>query len=41
VIECAMASDNLIPAHQRAALGLLDPAMTYRRTGCTVAGAVQ
>jgi tRNA-dihydrouridine synthase C len=41
VIECAMASDNLIPAHQRAALGLLDPAMTYRRTGCTVTGAVQ
>jgi tRNA-dihydrouridine synthase C len=41
VIECAMASDNLIPAHQRAALGLLDPAMPYRRTGCTVAGAVQ
>ena len=41
VIECAMASDNLVPAHQRAALGLLDPAMPYRRTGCTVAGAVQ
>jgi len=41
VIECALASNNLIPAHQRAALAPLDPVTPYRRTGCTVASAVQ
>jgi tRNA-dihydrouridine synthase C len=41
VIERALEFNDSIPAYQRAALGLLDPAAPPHLTGCTVAGAVQ
>jgi len=41
VIERALAINDLIPAHQRAALGLFDAATPCRLTGPAVASAVQ
>ena len=41
VIERTPAFTDLIQAHQRTALGLLDAATPCRSTGCTVASAVQ